>query len=103
MILLWCGATRFLFLQPDIFKRMSAYKGSISQEDAVHLAYRTVCSDCRVLCVDDLNKGGIAAGVIIALLALGLLAFGLWYAHRKGYLPSEYSASLPFTIGSQLF
>ncbi|KAG5843999.1 F11 receptor, tandem duplicate 1 [Anguilla rostrata] len=41
------------------------------------------------MAVQDLNTGGIAAGVIIALLALGLLAFGLWYAHRKGYLPKK--------------
>ncbi|KAJ8276083.1 hypothetical protein COCON_G00078350 [Conger conger] len=46
------------------------------------------CAAIR-MAVQDLNKGGIAAGVIIALLALGLLAFGLWYAHRKGYLPKK--------------
>lgn len=39
----------------------------------------------------DLNTGGIVAGVIIFLLLLALLAFGIWYAHKKGYLPSEYT------------
>ncbi|XP_071024499.1 junctional adhesion molecule A-like isoform X2 [Oncorhynchus clarkii lewisi] len=39
--------------------------------------------------VHDINTGGIVAGVIVALLALALLGFGLWYARRKGYLPSD--------------
>ncbi|XP_067294938.1 F11 receptor, tandem duplicate 1 isoform X1 [Pseudorasbora parva] len=37
--------------------------------------------------VRDLNVGGIVAGVIVALLAVGLLLFGLWFANKKGYLP----------------
>uniref|UniRef100_A0AAY4DYW5 Junctional adhesion molecule A n=1 Tax=Denticeps clupeoides TaxID=299321 RepID=A0AAY4DYW5_9TELE len=36
----------------------------------------------------DLNTGGIAAGIILALLAVALLGFALWFAYRKGYLPS---------------
>nr|XP_029525937.1 junctional adhesion molecule A-like isoform X1 [Oncorhynchus nerka] len=44
--------------------------------------------------VHDVNTGGIVAGVIVALLALALLGFGLWYARRKGYLPKK-SASQP--------
>uniref|UniRef100_A0A667YVR2 Junctional adhesion molecule A n=1 Tax=Myripristis murdjan TaxID=586833 RepID=A0A667YVR2_9TELE len=39
--------------------------------------------------VRDLNTGGIVAGVIVAILLVVLLGFGLWYAHKKGYLPSE--------------
>uniref|UniRef100_A0A8C2Q667 Junctional adhesion molecule A n=1 Tax=Cyprinus carpio TaxID=7962 RepID=A0A8C2Q667_CYPCA len=39
--------------------------------------------------VRDLNVGGIVAGVIVALLAVGLLLFGLWYAKKKGYLPKK--------------
>ncbi|KAG8008140.1 Junctional adhesion molecule A [Nibea albiflora] len=39
--------------------------------------------------VRDLNTGGIVAGVIVALLLLALLGFGIWYAHKKGYLPSD--------------
>ncbi|XP_016369784.1 junctional adhesion molecule A-like isoform X1 [Sinocyclocheilus rhinocerous] len=38
---------------------------------------------------DDLNVGGIVAGVIVALLAVGLLLFGLWFASKKGYLPKK--------------
>ncbi|XP_072548898.1 F11 receptor, tandem duplicate 1 [Salminus brasiliensis] len=37
--------------------------------------------------VRDLNTGGIVAGVIVALLAIALLCFGLWFAKKKGYLP----------------
>ncbi|KAL6463812.1 hypothetical protein MHYP_G00282030 [Metynnis hypsauchen] len=37
--------------------------------------------------VKDVNTGGIVAGVIVALLAIALLCFGLWYANKKGYLP----------------
>ncbi|XP_076867988.1 F11 receptor, tandem duplicate 1 [Brachyhypopomus gauderio] len=37
--------------------------------------------------VRDLNTGGIVAGIIVALLAIALLCFGLWYANKKGYLP----------------
>ncbi|XP_066516676.1 F11 receptor, tandem duplicate 1 [Hoplias malabaricus] len=40
-----------------------------------------------VMEVRDVNTGGIVAGVIVALLAIALLCFGLWYAHKKGYLP----------------
>ncbi|KAM4619790.1 F11 receptor, tandem duplicate 1 [Polymixia lowei] len=39
--------------------------------------------------VRDLNTGGIVAGVIVALLLLVLLGLGLWYAHKKGYLPKK--------------
>lgn len=39
--------------------------------------------------VHDLNVGGIVAAVIIALLAVGLLLFGLWFARKKGYLPKK--------------
>ncbi|XP_073805930.1 F11 receptor, tandem duplicate 1 isoform X2 [Danio rerio] len=42
---------------------------------------------CRSSIQGDLNVGGIVAGVIVALLAVGLLLFGLWYASKKGYLP----------------
>ncbi|KAG9281770.1 junctional adhesion molecule A [Astyanax mexicanus] len=46
--------------------------------------------------VRDLNTGGIAAGVIVALLAIAALIFGLWYANKKGYLP-KMSESKPKT------
>ncbi|XP_040005468.1 F11 receptor, tandem duplicate 1 [Xiphias gladius] len=39
--------------------------------------------------VRDPNTGGIVAGVIVALLLLGLLVFGIWYANKKGYLPKK--------------
>ncbi|KAL2094959.1 hypothetical protein ACEWY4_009678 [Coilia grayii] len=39
----------------------------------------------------DLNVGGIVAGVIFAILAVGLLGFGVWFAYRKGYIPSMYT------------
>uniref|UniRef100_A0A8C5G8C9 Junctional adhesion molecule A n=1 Tax=Gouania willdenowi TaxID=441366 RepID=A0A8C5G8C9_GOUWI len=42
--------------------------------------------------VRDLNVGGIVAGVIVALLLLALLAFGIWFAHKKGYFPRELSS-----------
>ncbi|XP_061903798.1 F11 receptor, tandem duplicate 1 [Entelurus aequoreus] len=46
---------------------------------------------CKALKMEvrDVNTGGIVAGVIVALLLLVLLAVGIWYAHKKGYLPSE--------------
>ncbi|XP_057676699.1 F11 receptor, tandem duplicate 1 [Corythoichthys intestinalis] len=37
--------------------------------------------------VSDPNTGGIVAGVIVALVLLVLLGLGIWYAHKKGYLP----------------
>ncbi|XP_075876617.1 F11 receptor, tandem duplicate 1 [Nelusetta ayraudi] len=39
--------------------------------------------------VRDLNTGGIVAGVIVVLLLLALLGFGLFYAHKKGYLAKK--------------
>ncbi|KAM8834841.1 F11 receptor, tandem duplicate 1 [Synchiropus picturatus] len=39
--------------------------------------------------VRDVNTGGIVAGVIVALLLLLLLGVGIWYANKKGYLPSN--------------
>nr|XP_033465993.1 F11 receptor, tandem duplicate 1 [Epinephelus lanceolatus] len=46
---------------------------------------------CRAVKMEvrDLNTGGIVAGVIVALLLLALLGFGIWYAHKKGYLPKK--------------
>ncbi|XP_066566637.1 junctional adhesion molecule A [Amia ocellicauda] len=52
------------------------------------------------MAVNDVNTGGIVAGVIVALLALGLLLFALWYANRKGYLPKK-SESKPKVVYSQ--
>uniref|UniRef100_A0A671QVL9 Junctional adhesion molecule A n=1 Tax=Sinocyclocheilus anshuiensis TaxID=1608454 RepID=A0A671QVL9_9TELE len=54
-------------------------EGAPQRGDAVHMEVR------------DLNVGGIVAGVIVALLAVGLLLFGLWFASKKGYLPSKFS------------
>lgn len=45
--------------------------------------------------VRDLNAGGIVAGVIVALLLVGLLGFGIWYAYKKGYLPKKTESSKP--------
>ncbi|XP_040907827.1 F11 receptor, tandem duplicate 1 [Toxotes jaculatrix] len=39
--------------------------------------------------VRDQNTAGIVAGVIVALLLLALLGVGIWYAHKKGYLPQK--------------
>ncbi|XP_041808817.1 F11 receptor, tandem duplicate 1 [Chelmon rostratus] len=39
--------------------------------------------------VRDLNTGGIVAAVIVVLLLLALLGFGIWFAHKKGYLPKK--------------
>ncbi|XP_056140835.1 F11 receptor, tandem duplicate 1 [Lampris incognitus] len=46
---------------------------------------------CRAVKMEvrDVNTQGIVAGVIVALLLLALLGFGLWYAHKKGYLPKN--------------
>lgn len=48
--------------------------------------------------VRDLNTGGIVAGVIIFLLLLALLAFGIWYAHKKGYLPKKSDKPKPNVV-----
>ncbi|KAF5909773.1 junctional adhesion molecule A-like isoform X2, partial [Clarias magur] len=50
--------------------------------------------------VRDLNGGAIAAGVIVALLAIALLCFGLWFAKKKGYLP-KMSESKPRSVYTQ--
>ncbi|XP_059208216.1 F11 receptor, tandem duplicate 1 [Centropristis striata] len=46
---------------------------------------------CKTLKMEvrDLNTGGIVAGVIVALLLVAVLVFGIWYAHKKGYLPKK--------------
>lgn len=46
----------------------------------------------------DLNVGGIVAGVIVVLLLLILLGLGIWYANKKGYLPSEFSTFILLLI-----
>lgn len=43
--------------------------------------------------IRDQNVGGIVAGIIVALLLVGLLAFGIWYAYKKGYLPKRPDSS----------
>ncbi|XP_068187335.1 F11 receptor, tandem duplicate 1 [Antennarius striatus] len=46
---------------------------------------------CKAMTMEvrDPNTGGIVAAVIIVLLLLALLAFGIWYAYKKGYLPRK--------------
>ncbi|CAL8276272.1 unnamed protein product [Arctogadus glacialis] len=39
--------------------------------------------------VEDVNTGGIVAAVIVSLLLVALLIGGLWYANKKGYLPTR--------------
>lgn len=51
--------------------------------------------------VRDLNAGGIAAGVIVALLAVLLLLFALWYAMKKGYLPKMSERKPKTTVYTQ--
>ncbi|XP_058238723.1 F11 receptor, tandem duplicate 1 [Hemibagrus wyckioides] len=51
--------------------------------------------------VRDLNAGAIAAGVIVALLAIALLCFGLWYARKKGYLPKSSTSKPKTTVYTQ--
>lgn len=38
----------------------------------------------------DVNVGGIVAAVIIVALTIAVIGLALWYANRKGYLPSKY-------------
>ncbi|KAG8450291.1 hypothetical protein GDO86_002806 [Hymenochirus boettgeri] len=40
----------------------------------------------RRLQVDDLNVAGIIAGVVVVALVMLFCGFGVFYAHRKGYL-----------------
>uniref|UniRef100_A0A3B3B919 Junctional adhesion molecule A n=1 Tax=Oryzias melastigma TaxID=30732 RepID=A0A3B3B919_ORYME len=49
---------------------------------------------CRAVRMEvrDLNTGGIVAGVIVALLIVALLIVGVWFAKKKGYLDSKFSA-----------
>ncbi|XP_063032251.1 junctional adhesion molecule A [Melospiza melodia melodia] len=37
----------------------------------------------------EVNVGGIVAAVVLLLLFLALAAFGVWFAHRRGYFSSE--------------
>nr|XP_046266083.1 F11 receptor, tandem duplicate 1 [Scatophagus argus] len=48
--------------------------------------------------VHDLNTGGIVAAVIIVLLLLVLLGFGIWYAHKKGYLPKKSESKIKSNV-----
>ncbi|XP_059404244.1 junctional adhesion molecule A-like [Carassius carassius] len=59
------------------FCEASNGEGSPQRGDAVNMDVR------------DVNVGGIVAGVIVALLAVGLLLFALWFASKKGYLPKK--------------
>lgn len=73
---------------------------SVSAALSHHLKWTVKCCRARRDAPDfttlflqgDINTGGIVAGVIVALLLLALLGFGIWYAHKKGYLPSEFSS-----------
>ncbi|KAK2828526.1 hypothetical protein Q5P01_019560 [Channa striata] len=46
---------------------------------------------CKAMAMEvrDINGGGIAAGIIVALLLLVLLGVAIWFAHKKGYLPQK--------------
>ncbi|XP_012690238.2 LOW QUALITY PROTEIN: F11 receptor, tandem duplicate 1 [Clupea harengus] len=54
------------------------------------------CTAVRMMAY-DLNVGGIVAGVIVAILLVGLLVFGVWFAYRKGYIP-KMAESKPKTV-----
>ncbi|XP_059346043.1 junctional adhesion molecule A [Ammospiza nelsoni] len=42
-------------------------------------------SDVFRMEASEVNVGGIVAAVVLLLLFLGLAAFGVWFAHRRGY------------------
>ncbi|KAK7164534.1 hypothetical protein R3I94_003054 [Phoxinus phoxinus] len=67
-------------------------EGAPQRGDAVQMDIRTKewTRTAWVIYKGDLNVGGIVAGVIVALLAVGLLLFALWFANKKGYLPSKF-------------
>uniref|UniRef100_A0A8C3Q5T9 Uncharacterized protein n=1 Tax=Geospiza parvula TaxID=87175 RepID=A0A8C3Q5T9_GEOPR len=46
-------------------------------------------SDVFRMEASEVNVGGIVAAVVLLLLVLGLAAFGIWFAHRRGYFSSE--------------
>ncbi|XP_055370603.1 F11 receptor, tandem duplicate 1 [Betta splendens] len=45
---------------------------------------------CKAMMMEvrDVNTGGIVAGVIVFLLLLLLLGLAIWFAYKRGYIPS---------------
>lgn len=46
----------------------------------------------RRLFPGEVNVGGIVAAVVVLLMVLALVAFGVWFAYRRGFFSSEYRA-----------
>lgn len=55
------------------------------------MSWQVMCSSCKCSVFSgDVNVGGIVAAVIIVALTIAVIGLALWYAKRKGYLPSKY-------------
>ncbi|XP_030921321.1 junctional adhesion molecule A [Geospiza fortis] len=58
-------------------------------------------SDVFRMEASEVNVGGIVAAVVLLLLVLGLAAFGVWFAHRRGYFSKKTDAGGKKVIYSQ--
>nr|XP_041576947.1 junctional adhesion molecule A [Taeniopygia guttata] len=58
-------------------------------------------SDVFRMEASEVNVGGVVAAVVLLLLVLALAAFGLWFAHRRGYCGKKTDAGGKKVIYSQ--
>ncbi|XP_027766824.1 junctional adhesion molecule A, partial [Empidonax traillii] len=58
-------------------------------------------SDVFRMEASEVNVGGIVAAVVLLLLVLALAAFGLWFAHRRGYFSKKTDSGGKKVIYSQ--
>ncbi|XP_053134816.1 junctional adhesion molecule A [Hemicordylus capensis] len=50
-------------------------------------------SDVARMQLSEVNVGGIVAAVVVLLIILGLVAFGVWFAYRRGYFRRKDTSS----------
>ncbi|KAJ6651254.1 hypothetical protein lerEdw1_021148 [Lerista edwardsae] len=84
------GVLTFLPVTPydggDYFCEASNNVGTPQRSDVMHLE------------PTEINVGGIVAAVVVLLIVLGLVAFGIWFAYRRGYFSTKVSRGVSAVV-----
>ncbi|XP_075580495.1 junctional adhesion molecule A [Pelecanus crispus] len=72
-----------------IFEPLSAFDTGDYYCEAMNNVGSPQQSDVVRMEASEVNVGGIVAAVVVLLMVLALVAFGIWFAYRRGFFSSD--------------